>query len=304
MQPDVVDSANRPARAPAAGLIGALLAMAAGGNLVVPSMLDAPQLNAWIVIGAGLLWGSLAAELGLLAIWAVLGSRKARVQLPATMLTMLGLYGALLLGLIAAEGRGGPVRDMVRACLFLPLVFLAVQSPLWGLRILGGYRIALRTDREQPCPIESRQVRVRHLLATTALVAVALSLALIGIPQSARAASRAASRPDPAFALLIACALCAAWSALAVLPCVWAAFVARRRGLAATVMAAYMTGLCLVVWGIIQVASRASAPAEVLVALFVSHGTLAAVTLGTLHLLRACGYVLLRASREPRQSLV
>jgi len=257
-------------------------------------MLDARQPTVWALAGAGLLWGSVAAELGLLAIWASLGPRKALIQLPATMLAMLGLYGAFLLGLLRMEGGSGPVRDMGRGVLFLPLLFLAVQSPLWAFRIFGGHRIALRTDREQPCPIESRQVGLRHLLAATALVAVALSLARTGIPKP----TRAASGPDPAFALLVACLLCAAWSALSVLPCVWAAYVARGRGLAAVAIAVYVTGMALIVWLILQMASSTGPPFEFGVFLLVFHGTLAAVTLGTLHLLRACGYILLRAGGE------
>jgi len=285
---------NPPPRYPTASLIGALLAVFAGANLLLPPMLDASQPLVWAAAAAGLMWGLPFAELGLLAIWASLGPRKALIQLPTTMLLMLGLYAAFLLGLLWMDGWSQPVRDIGRAVLFLPLLFLAVQSPLWVFRILGGHRIALRTDREQPSPIESRQVGLRHLLAATALVAVALSLARTGIPKP----TRAANGPDPAFALLVACLLCAAWSALSVLPCVWAAYVARGRGLATVAIAAYMTGMSLIVWGILQVASSTGPPSEFAVFLFVFHGTLAAVTLGTLHLLRACGYVLLRAGSE------
>ena len=294
MRPEIPRSPIVPPRSRASGLIVALLAMAAGANLLLPPMLDVSQPLVWAAAAGGLMWGLPFAELGLLAIWASLGPRKALVQLPATMLVLFGLYAAFLLGLLRMEGWSQPVRDMGRGVLFLPLLFLAVQSPLWVFRILGGHRIALRTDREQPSPIGSRQVGLRHLLAATAVVAVALSLARVGIPKP----TRAASGPDPAFALLAACLLCGAWSALSILPCVWAAYVARGRGLATVAIAAYMTGMTIVVWGILQVASSTIPPSEFAVFLFVFHGTLAAVTLGTLHLLRACGYVLLRAGSE------
>jgi hypothetical protein len=276
----------------AAGAVLGLLAAFAAFNLFFEVMVYPHSPTVWALVLPGLLWGAVAGQLGLLAIWACLGPRRALVQLPVTMLIMLGLYGALVLGMLMAEGWDSPVRDLARG-LFAPLMFFSAQSPLWVLRIVGGHRIVLRG--EGPPSVESRQLRLRHLLVATALVALALGLARYGMPGPARETG-----PDPALVLIVACLFCALWSAFSTLPCLWAAMVARNTVLSTIAVGVYAAVMSVAVVGIIFVASSGSLPTEDAVFLFVFHGVLAAVMLGVLRIMRFCGYALLGARREER----
>ena len=287
----VVDRPRNRPRTRAAGAIVGLLGAFAAFNLFFQVMVYPHSPTVWALVAAGLLWGVVAGQFGLLAIWACLGPRRALFQLPITMLIMLGLSGALVLGMLMAEGWDSSTRDLAKGILFAPLLFFAAQSPLWVLRIVGGHRIVLRG--EGPPSVESRQLRLRHLLVATALVALALGLARYGMPAPARGTG-----PDPALVLTAACLFCGLGSAFWTLPCLWAAMVARNTALSTIALAVYVALMSVVVLGIISAASSGSLQTEDAVFLFVFPGVLAAVMVGVLRIMRFCGYALLGALRK------
>lgn len=263
-----------------------LFALFAVYNFLMPAMIEGTRSE----VVVGLFSGPVGAQLGLLAIWAALGPRPWRVRLPTTLIIAMALRGILVLGAMASlEPSADEVRDRAQSLLFVPLVFLAAQLPLWILRVATGYRIVLDANQQADPPTESRQFGVQHILVATALVAIALGLASTALaPQIERSGAASAW-----IRLLILCVVCSLWSAFFTLPCLWAAFVAQDKGLAAMAIGGY--DLFMSFFLMVVIGALTGMPPFGLVLLF--NATLTAVMLGTLHVARACGYVFVRPRR-------
>jgi hypothetical protein len=280
-------TASQPEKTSLPGLFSALFGFY---NFLAPAI--AKEAESEVVVG--LLFGPVAAQLGLLSIWATLGPRPWRVRLPTTLIMGMGLYGALLVGMMASwEPPTHAVREMVQSLLFVPLVFLAAQLPLWILRFAIGCRIVLDDADEADRPTESRQFGVQHLLVATALVAIALGLASTALASEIERRGAASAWIE----LVISCVVCSLWSAFTTLPCLWAAFTTRDKGPAAVAMGGYTLIMALFVIGVIGTITHMPDSGEVVAAFVFLNGALVAVMLGVLHVARACGYVFVRARR-------
>ena len=250
-------------------------------DLVAPMVLEAGRPPGLVTIGV--FSGLVAAQLGLLSIWAVLGPHRFRYQYPATLFLTLALAFLILMAFIAVEGWDPSTGEPLNAILCLPLVSLAAQLPLWILRIGAGYRIVRIGAETDASPSRSSQFRIRDLLVATALLAAALGLARCGLP------GREGASADELAGLMLICLFCAVYSTCSTFPCLWAAFVAPHKAAGAYVLTGYvvaMTFFVVVMTGVLP---------EFAVMFFIFHGVLAAVMLGVLHLARARGYVLHRA---------
>jgi len=237
---------------------------------------------------AMLFTGAAAAQLGLIAIWAVLGPHRWFIRLPATLAVTALLYAALAMGMVAD---GEAWSDVGRTLLFLPMVFLAVQLPIWTGRFLGGWRIVRGDADPELVASGSRQFQLQDLLGATVVLAVALGLASVGVAGEGDVG-------ETWIPLFLFCLVGAVWSAFSTLPCLCACFVARDKGRSTAVMAAYVFGMTLVVAVVIGVFAGGGPPAELVVVFFLFHAALVGVMLGVLHLLRVSGYVLHRAGRK------
>ena len=261
-------------------------------DFFIPSMIYGPRSEVVEMFFAGLVVG----QFGLLSIWAVLAPQPVLVRWPVMLLTAMGLLLILLLGAIAIEGVRTDDGAFLLLFCWLPLIFLAAQSPLWVLRLVTGCRLVEATAEDQRPSEESRQFDLRHMFAVTALIAILLTVARMSFyltPDSYRVTETEMWLP-----LLMICAVCAAWSAFATIPCLGAVFVARNptAGLIGVIVyVSVMTILIVVGMSWLMPGPGASAVFEVILGINVG---LAVVLLCSLHLLRAAGFRLLWVRRK------
>ena len=161
--------------------------------------------------------GPLFAQLGLLPAWLALGNRPYWPRFTLHWLAVLGVATAIFGGVVVAGWMGDRslrARDVEAACalvLVLPVMSLAIESPLWFLRWAFGWQIAGGNRRSPP-----RKLAIRDLMLATALVAVALALARLStqLQDGGRSA-------DFWPALGIAVGVAAAGSAILLPPIIW-----------------------------------------------------------------------------------
>lgn len=180
--------------------------------------------------------------------------------------------------------------------LMLPIIFLAVQVPLWILRIVTGWCIVAGSSEDYSPPSESRQFQLQHMLGATTAVAVALGLASVGL----RYLDNPTEGTDPSMwlGLMFACLMFGVWSAFSTLPCFWAAFVAPHKMASAVMIAVYAVLMSFLVLAVISAIAGSAPPGEAVLCFVLFSGSLASVLLGGLHVVRLCGYVLLRPGRR------
>jgi hypothetical protein len=133
--------------------------------------------------------------------------------------------------------------------LCLPLFMLAVQTPLWLVRVWLGWRIIHSDDH--PFPARRMKLAIRDLMIGTGLVALALALGRIAQSISAT------SGEQVLFALIIMALGAAVLSSLVTLPAVIATLRARRLLLGLAVFLAIQLGVAFVLAAIVGV-TRAS----------------------------------------------
>lgn len=221
----------------------------------------------------------------LLAVWAVFGAQPFWRRWLTSLAAICLLYVALLAGMVVAGADHDELQMFSINLLMLPLVFLSAQLPLWLLR-LGLGRGLVHEDADGGGQDGGMQFRMRDLLTAFGLVGAALGLARLAVLLHAMSEG---DDPDLAPWLYagLATTLFGVWSALLVLPCVWAAFLAGNRGwaaVAAYVLAAMGLGLLL---GPIAGIGR-----ELLWAVLTFHGGAFSVILIGCLLLRGWGYSL------------
>jgi hypothetical protein len=194
-----------------------------------------------------------------------------------------------------------PETEEVVTVLLIPMLLLAAQLPVWVLRAAMGCRLAVGIAGEAEAPGDARQFRVGDLLVVTAVVALCLGLAQLGI----RLASP--SESDGALVLGITCCVLALVSAVVLLPGIWAALIVRSKALGAAVYFGLAGATCLAIVMIGAILTRRSPPpGEILeivgyvACLLLFLLVLAGSVLGSLHVFRACGLVLVWPKRKPR----
>lgn len=269
------------------------LAVSAVGDFITPAILNEAVPRGPLV--PALLAGLIAGQFGLLAIWAVVGAEPWVARLPLVLLIAVGLHGLFVLGMAAADVPAMAVAAYAKAMLLLPLVLAAGQVPLWIARMALGCRVVFRADAAMVDPSRLSQFGVQHLLGATTVAALTLALAQVGI--SLFASPYGFHSTEIWTGLLITCAAAAGIGALAALPCVWAVLLARRTGLAMVIVVMYTVAAAVLVPIVIgAIAGNAPDSEEFQVFFWLHVGGMGMMLVG-LHVVRACGYTMLRRGR-------
>lgn len=175
--------------------------------------------------------------------------------------------------------------------LLLPLLFFALLLPLWGLRLATGWRIVEEGRENESSSTGSRQFHLYDLLVSTTMIAVALGLASMAMGGDERISTANWG------ASLLGCLFCTTWSAFSILPCLWAALIAkswRTSAVMIIVSVLVMTAICSEVLALLN--GTTITIDAVLSFVLPIHATLVGVMLAVLHVVRRWGYVLGRVS--------
>ena len=126
-------------------------------------------------------YGTVVGEAGFLSIWAVFGTRPWFVRWPLTLVVGELLLLAIFCGIVVGESRVPPGNDVWFPFFCVPIVLVAAQTPLWGLRFFVNYRIVRRdAPAAQAGPLEGR-IGIAHLMAAIMIVAIAMGMARTGL---------------------------------------------------------------------------------------------------------------------------
>jgi hypothetical protein len=207
----------------------ACLGLFAGTNFAIAPLMDwlSPHdFAAWLVFACV---GAIGAQAALHAVWCVFAPTGFGKRLTVGVGSGLALFGAWSLGYAVFVYYEPYCRaeywETIRISLLcLPLLVIAIQSPLWMARFWLGWRILHRADPFRRSGVEA--FGIRDILAATGALAVALSAARIAMPPESAAAGRFP------LALGIGALVAAAISLFTTLPAVAAILRARRVGLA------------------------------------------------------------------------
>ena len=262
--------------------------------LVLPIMNSAGPSNASLTVPLiGILVGFIAGQCGLLAIWGVLGPLGASARLIVTLAIGVLLMTSFGVGVAVVEPPGNNLGEIVSTVLFLPLVLLATQLPLWVFRLITGGRITHVSVHPAQSPITHGQFGVRHVMGGTLVVALALGLA------SSAMQVLDVQGMEGWIPLLVVCLYFVVVSTFATLPCLWAAMIAKRKKLATAIVALYTLLICWLLLVIMELTNGGLVPWEVILVIFLMHATLMTAILGTLHVARLCGYAYTSRRRPP-----
>lgn len=177
--------------------------------------------------------GAIAAQFGILPAFLVLGTGRYSLRLALTWSAAIAVVGSFCLGGLFARWLDGEhlrnedVRDTAVFLLMLPILSLALETPLWVFRVFLGYRFGRDTDS---CLAE-RKLAIRDFLLATALVALALA--------AARGAAYILEDSEFWVGLGVAIVALVSASAILVLPSVW--FALRLANPALAVLCAALT---------------------------------------------------------------
>ena len=170
---------SQPAVAsPAAANVKPWPALAAGfiavccmNNLMAGPLIDAFHEPPSLI---GFVFGMLLTQIAALSLWTVWSERPVWQRQLCGMLLAEVLLAFFLVGIgSTAPGPRSNFVEVARAmACSLPLILLAVQMPLWALRIYAGWRIVLPASDAQP----PGHLSIRDILQATVVVAVAVSL--------------------------------------------------------------------------------------------------------------------------------
>ena len=255
------------------------------GNLVIVPLTSGAGPND-LMIALVFTWlGTVGAQGGLHAVWCVLAPVGFIKRLAVGVGTGLILFVSFVLGFVVSERAHLPAdywETVVTGLLCLPLMAVAIQSPLWLARVCGGWRILHRADLSRQSG--ARTFGIRDILVATAVVALALSAARLAVPDSVSS--------DDEFLLPLAIAVLAAAgiSMLTTLPVVVATLRTRRMWL--VLPAALLLDVVIAIgFGVIMSAIEGyPTPWEVSVGLVFLAGSLFACLAGVLLVVRGFGF--------------
>lgn len=161
-----------PAQTVAVALIGSFLAV---GNLAIAPMMRRTQPHQPEAIVVFVCSGAVIAQAGLLATWHTLFPGRLLKRTLAT----VGVGGLLLVpwmlgGLFdpAYPPRNYMIRDLAALFACVPLVILAIELPLWVLRIWAGWTAQIPGGRPQ-----RSRFTIQQAIVLTGVTAVAFALA-------------------------------------------------------------------------------------------------------------------------------
>ncbi len=124
-------------------------------------------------------FGAISAAFALLAIFSVVWSLPLWLRLGLSIAVGFALYFCWLVGFMVASVEHGlsfddEGRQAAATLLCLPIIFMAIQSPLWLVRHLCRWQVALQGP---PIPPPLSPLTIRDILIGTGLIGLALAAA-------------------------------------------------------------------------------------------------------------------------------
>ncbi len=176
---DVSPNANERTR----WTLGVCFLLFSFNNFIVGPLLEALRPNNASFIMAVACVGLVGAQLAAHAVWCVFApySRVRRIGVAVgTAVALIGVWGLGMI-LTGAVGTRHHINwEAIRILLCLPLLVVAIQSPLWAAKYWLRWRIILSSS---VCdPIAGRAVGIRELLIAMAVGAGVLSAARLAVP--------------------------------------------------------------------------------------------------------------------------
>ncbi len=278
-------AADRPLlpldRPPAIVWAAAIAIGCAAFNLLMPPIISSvgPEPLPLLALTLGMLVSQLAALSAVL----VFGEARFWLRLLAVWAVGYGLALSFVAGVILVEGSSNVAEPIRIICCGLPLVALAVQTPLWAARLYCGWRIARPGQTAQQRPLS-----IGDILGGTAVAALTVG-AVRFVAQNPRQA-------DLGFWIGwgIAVPSIAGISLIAILPVIYFVLRVERVGLGCGLLIGYAAAAALIAMcGIGLVFSRSPPPTEFFFLLTMMIGTVASAHLGLLALIRGYGYRLI-----------
>lgn len=215
-------------------------------DFAVSPLMDAFQQSDFGAVWVYICLGIIPAQVGVLAAAICWGSQRFALRLICYWLAMFVSMVALLAGIAIGEGRR-EFDNLIRFMpLSAPLLVLAVQTPLWIVRLFFRWRIVRDQGLDAAAP--EAPLSIRDLMVGTVLVAVSL------------AAARVAPRDTPDAELwigwAIALASCGGVSLIALLPV--SAWLLRQRNIIVGLIltAVYAVLAVVVTWIVIYIIDR------------------------------------------------
>jgi hypothetical protein len=237
--------------------------------------------------------GLCAAQVTLIAAWAVFAPGNIVTRLPWTILFGLMMLYTIVFGYRSSDrAHSQRPEDVVVLGEVLLLSVIVLQIPLWIAKRAFRYRMVVTGEDPTPIAEERLQFQVKHLLIGTFILAVALSPIRYILPNEHVSLT---PRPD----MLVLVPMVIVTNLVATLPCLWGGFTSLPGLLFVLAWAVY----CLIVTGIeLGVISaidggRAGADRGAFAILYALNGVQAAVVFGVMRIYRALGY---RLQRVPR----
>jgi hypothetical protein len=262
-----------------------MLAAVGAYDFVVPDLVN--EFGDGVLV-ANLLLSVLAAQPLLLAFWAVFGSWPFWRRWLGSLAAGVCLYAVFLAGMAAAEVPLDVRQQFAVNLLFLPMVLLSAQFPLWILRMALGRGLSHEDDPDLP---EEYGIQFRTRDALTAIALIGLALGLSRIAVLLHGAQERGDGMASWLDLAIGCAAMGLWSATGLLPCVWAAFLCRFRVRASLAVLAYAFALITCVSAALG-GALAVGWVEFLKPLLALHAGLLALVLLGCQKIRSWGYTL------------
>ncbi len=271
---------------------------------VTPGAVNNAGRGAWVI--AALASGAICGQAGLLTIWAAVGPLPLWIRWAQVLVATFGLYFAFCLGIVASSSYISLAEDfprMAAVSLLIPLLFLCAQFPLWVRRTFGGWQIVFKDQATGRRAGSTRQFGLGHILGITAALSVSLALASPALEAMRAPGARNAGpiAPDAWLPVALMCVITCIYSAVWTISSAWACFLARGEGTGFGVMFGVWLGASLLMITIITAiaaASSSAVPGEVIATVLLHFGATAFVLMGSLHLLKLCGCVMIRAGGE------
>jgi len=269
--------------------LGCVAFFAATNLLMFPSIFFAGQPTDVVAILMGVcLYSSIGAQMALLAIWCMLVPLHwvKRSLLGAT--SCLVLYGLLIAGFVIFYAfEIGFIDDelwtlSLIGLLWLPLLLLAVQTPLWIMHVWFRWHIVHRDDG----PYASFQpLRIGGLMIAMAAVAMALAAVL-----AAERLAQSINEPFDKMIIVFVASIIMVASATIVLPAVVATLRARRLLMSVGLVLAVNTAIAIGCAALMVILAGAPADWETLIAMPAIHGGVFAGLAVPMLIARKLGY--------------
>ncbi|MCO6455572.1 MAG: hypothetical protein J5I93_09780 [Pirellulaceae bacterium] len=260
-------------------VLGSVLAAALLGDLLIGTVVSSRDEAV-----AGLVLGLMFCQATLLAVWTALGPVRLFVRAATGLVLTLLLMAAIF---FMAKRSTNPVEAWAISG-SLGAQWLAVQVPLWLLRFPFGWSI-VDTRRWGHLPQRGEnQFGIAQLMAWTLLVALALGIARLVVPDGFNLGSARANQTAVTILLLLL-----AFNSLLAWPLVWATLAARD--LVLWLLLAAICGIALT-WGENWAFQRLGPGSDLELFLWLN-GCQVVLVGSALLLVRACGFRLQRSVR-------